>query len=703
MRITLAYNLRESEDESQAELLRQEDVDKLREGLDSLGHEVTPAEVTGAPGEIVDALIKSKPDLVFNVAEGTGGVEREAYYPAIYEHLGLPYTGGDPALLLVDLDKRLLEKLLAVRGVRAPRGAFITRENIGKLRELEYPLFIKPNFEGTSKGITQDSFAESPEDAEEYARKLLDEYPAGLNVEQFVGGREFSVPMLELYPGKILEIVESSFEGLEGDKKIFDYEAKQKKKVKQVCPPENLDEETRHEIMDMAARSFQAVNCPDMGRVDIRLDNAGKPYFMEINPLPRLLPDASMFAAAQACGIDFNEMLELIVRSAALRYGLPLVSDRSAAKIEKGRSRPTCRESGFAVGRYNPGKNNAITDVEGIEVGHVTVIKDLKDPESGEATKVRTGVTAVVPRFEDPFNNHLAAGGFVLNGIGEMSGLIQVMEWGWLETPILLTNTMSLGKIHTGIIRYMLKENPELGRKIDVVIPVIGETNDAFLNDVRLEANKEDDAISAIENARPGPVDQGSVGGGTGMISFDFAGGIGTSSRKLPDDEGGYTLGVLVQSNFGKMKNLTIDGAVVGRDLDPLYPYENRRGKTYGSVIVILATDAPLLSVQLDRLAKRASLGLGRVGSFAASTSGEIAFAFSTSNRVTRMAKEKSREMDMSFVSDEHVNPLYEAAVEATHEAVLNAMFCSSGMDGREGRFAPALPLDLVRSSLGRK
>ncbi|NIQ96265.1 MAG: S58 family peptidase [Desulfuromonadales bacterium] len=324
----------------------------------------------------------------------------------------------------------------------------------------------------------------------------------------------------------------------------------------------------------------------------------------------------------------------------------------------------------------------------------------MKIPGSDETGAVRTGITAILPCTGDLFHNHLVAGGFVLNGIGEMSGLTQAMEWGWLETPILLTNTMSVGHVHAGIVQHMLKEHPELGREVDVIIPLVGETNDAFLNEVRIPAITPDHAMQAIAEARGGPVEQGSVGGGTGMISFDFAGGIGTSSRVLPKEAGGYTVGVLVQANFGKMHNLTIDGSVVGRELDPLYPYEGRRGKSYGSVITVVATDAPMLSSQLNQVSKRAALGLGRVGSYAATTSGEIVFAFSTANRVARQAKERDETLKLDFISGDKVDLLYEAVVEATEEAVLNSMFCSPGMDGKDGRYAPPLPISTVQQIL---
>lgn len=702
MRITLAYNLKREHDEAQAELLSEEDVERLLGALWQLGHEVTPVEVSGPFDRMIDRLLDSRPDLVFNVAEGTDGPVREAVYPAIYRHLGLAFTGGGTDLLLIDLNKRLAEKALSVQGIQVPRGCMVTPRNRALPEDLTYPLIVKPNFEGSGKGIHQDSVVDSPEEARATVDRLLKDYPDGLDVEEFVPGRELTVPMLEAWPGRLLEIVEHTFAA--GAHNIYDYERKvhgeREGTVRAVCPPE-LTPRQRQDVLALADRVFRVMPCPDMGRVDIRLHEDGTPYFIELNPLPRLQPDASMMISAEAKGLAYEEVIDLVIRSAARRYGIPLV-DRRSLEVRPGESRPPCRELGISIGRLPPGPWNAITDVAEVHVGHVTHIRDdvPLDKSGREKTSIRTGITAIVPRTGSLFHSHLVAGGFVLNGIGEMSGLTQAMEWGWLETPILLTNTMSVGLVHTGIIHHMIEEHPELGREVDVIIPLVGETNDAFLNEVRLLVNTPEEAMKAIRAARSGPVEQGSVGGGTGMISFDFAGGIGTASRVLPREYGAYTIGVLVQSNFGKMRNLTIDGAVVGRQLDPLYPGEGRRGKSYGSAIVVVATDAPLLSAQLSHLAKRAALGLGRVGSYAATTSGEIVFAFSTGNRTSREAKKLSSTLNLSFVSDEHVNLLYEAVIEATEEAVLNAMFCSGGMTGRENRFAPPLPTATVQEIL---
>jgi D-alanine--D-alanine ligase len=705
MKIALTYNLRREESEDQSEMYRQEEVDLLERTLSSLDYMVEAVEVSGTPDEIIEKLVAAKPDLVFNTAEGSSalGVAREAYYPAIYELMGLPYTGGGPSLLQVTLDKRLSEKLLSLHGIKCPRGVLLTHENRELPEDLPYPVIVKPNYEGTSKGIHQTSIVDSAEEARELLDEMLESYHEGVLVEAYIEGRELTVPFLDQHPGRFLEIVEHKFDSGEEEYAIYDYERKQTDEgVEGICPA-GIDPDIRNEILKQCESTLKAMPCHDMGRIDFRLDGEGTPWLIELNALPRLMKGASLIIAGEACGYSYEEIIHSIVQSAVRRYRIP-VGRRSTQDVLSPGERRQCREYGIMIGRFPSGKWNAITDVAGVRVGHVTHVEDgVPSPrEKGEKTSIRTGITAIVPGDDDLFNNHLVAGGFILNGIGEMSGLTQAIEWGWLETPILLTNTMSLGHVHNGIIRHMIDENPSLGRNVEVVIPLIAETDDAFLNDVWLNPNTAGETIRAIESASSGPVLQGSVGGGTGMISFDFAGGIGSASRKLPDEYGGYTLGALVQSNFGKMRNLTIDGSVVGRELDQLYPYDIRRGESFGSVIVVIATDAPLLSAQLNRVAKRAALGLGRAGSYAASTSGEIVFAFSTANRQSRVAKEKEPILDLRFLSDPHINYIYEAAVECTEEAVLNAMFCSSGQTGRKQRVAPALPIRTILKLRGQ-
>ena len=701
MKIALTYNLREEETEAQCERYFKSEVTHLIETIENLGFKVTPIEVSVRPEEVIEKLIEATPDLIFNVAEGTCelGIAREAFFPSIFEQMGIPYTGGGPSLLHVSLDKRLSEKLLAIKGITTPRGILLTSEKREIPEDMPTPLIIKPNYEGSSKGIHQSSVVDTLDDARDMIDDLLKDYPEGVHLEQYIPGQELSIPFLEAYPGQLLEIVEHDFCKTKGKQDIYDYELKQTDEGVQVhCPPK-LSREIRAKVLDYAKRILQVMPCPDLGRIDLRLHKDGTPYFLEINALPRLMTDGSLILAAKACGLSYSDVFRYIIQSAARRYGIPLPPETRGVYLPRG-PRKTCREYGLKIGRFTPGQWNAITDVEGVYVGHVTNVKDnIRDPDNPDLrTRIRTGITAIVPEPEGLFNNHMAAGGFVLNGIGEVSGLTQIIEWGWLETPILLTNTMSIGTVHNGVIRYLLKKYPELGRNVDVIIPVIAETNDSFLNDVRFPSNTADDAIVAIESAHSGPIEQGSVGGGTGMITFDFAGGIGSSSRRLANENGGYTLGVLVQSNFGKMRNLTINGQVIGKTLDDMYPLDIRRGEVFGSIVIVLATDAPLLSSQLNKLAKRATLGLGRTGSFAASTSGELVVAFSTGNTVTRHDRNKEPILRFDFLSDWRMNLLYEAVVECTEEAILNAMFCSRGEKGRKDRIAPALPIHTVLS-----
>ncbi|MDX1582681.1 MAG: P1 family peptidase, partial [Thermoanaerobaculia bacterium] len=539
-----------------------------------------------------------------------------------------------------------------------------------------------------------------PEAARERVGALLGKYPAGLVVEEFIPGKELSVPLLESFPGQVLEIVEHTFdlEKIGAKFNVYDFDMKQggeTSKIVGVRCPSSLTRAEQAKVIDMARRVFDVMTCPDMGRVDIRLHENGEPFFIELNPLPSLHPDASLMVAARQKDLDFKSVMRLIIRSAARRYRLALRPARkvSTEDVEHAPPRPTIRELGIRVGRMRRGVNNAITDVPEVRVGHVTKIEDeVQIPGLNEKTPVRTGVTAILPAGR-AFTKRVVAGGFVLSGVGEMAGLNQVKEWGWLETPILLTNSHSVGRVHAGVINYMSEKYPELGTEIDVAIPVVGEADDSFLNDVRVGSCTAQDAVRAIQAATRGPVMQGSVGAGTGMVSFDFAGGIGTSSRILDLPEGTFTLGVLVLSNFGKMRNLTVDGKVIGRELDPDFDPKSRRVHSDGSAIVVVATDVPLIGSQLEWISRRSALGLGRVGSYAAYSSGEFIIAFSTATRSPR-PKRTDKFINLKCISDAHVDAIYEAVIEATEEASLNAIFCSNGMSGRNGRFAPAIPHD---------
>jgi len=357
--------------------------------------------------------------------------------------------------------------------------------------------------------------------------------------------------------------------------------------------------------------------------------------------------------------------------------------------------RVRARDLDLPLGRFKPGKYNAITDVDGVLVGHSTIIRGEAGPLVKGKGPVRTGVTAIIPNEGNIFMDRLAGGAFVLNGAGEVAGLTQVVEWGLLETPIMLTNTMAVGAVSDALARYMVEQHPGIGSEHDVIIPVVGECDDSYLNDISGQHVKDEHVRAALKAARTGPVAEGCVGGGTGMITCDFKAGIGTSSRKLPQVFGGYTLGVLVMSNFGKMHNLRVAGLPVGEVLAEKFRDTPRRRMSYGSIIAVVATDAPLLPHQIHRLCKRVSLGIGRVGSYAAHGSGEIIVGFSTANVVPR----RTRKMvyKMKLLLDARLDPLYEAVMEATEEAILNSMCMATEMSGAHGNSVPALPLDEVR------
>jgi D-aminopeptidase len=357
--------------------------------------------------------------------------------------------------------------------------------------------------------------------------------------------------------------------------------------------------------------------------------------------------------------------------------------------------RARLRDLGFSIGHFPVGTANAITDVGGVRVGHTTLVIGDGPLEVGKGP-VRTGVTAVIPR-QDIFENRVLAGGFVLNGAGEVSGLTQVQEWGLLETPILLTNTMAVGKVSDAAVKWMTKKWPKIGGEDDVVIPLVGECDDSWLNDAVGRHVRSEHVYRAIEQATGGRVAEGSVGAGTGLVTCDFKAGIGTSSRRVEIEGADYTVGILVQSNFGVMRSLRVDGAPVGEVLEPAYR-SPRRLHNAGSIITVVATDAPLLSSQLVRLCKRAALGIGRLGSFAAHNSGEIVVGFSTANVVPRQASKMKATIDVLL--DEACDPLYEAIVECTEEAIVNSLCMAEEMRGQSGHVAPALPLDKLTEIL---
>ncbi len=367
--------------------------------------------------------------------------------------------------------------------------------------------------------------------------------------------------------------------------------------------------------------------------------------------------------------------------------------------------RQRLRDLGFSIGQIPPGPLNAITDVPGVRVGHTTLIEGEGPLVVGKGP-VRTGVTAILP--PDPiFAERVLAGSFVLNGAGEVSGLTQVVEWGLLETPILLTSTMSVGKVSDATVKWMTRRFPGIGTEYDVIIPIVAECDDSWLNDAVGRHVRSEHVYRAIEQAASGPVGEGCVGAGTGMVTCDFKAGIGTSSRRvtihgLHGDAAPltYNLGVLVQSNFGVMPSLCIAGAPVGQMLEPRFVEAAKRTFNAGSIICVVATDAPLLSSQIDRLCKRAALGIGRVGSFAAHASGEIIIGFSTANKVPRVTSGMTHRIEVLL--DDVCDGLYQAVMECTEEAIVNALCMAEDMTGASGHFAPALPLGRLSEILSR-
>jgi D-aminopeptidase len=364
------------------------------------------------------------------------------------------------------------------------------------------------------------------------------------------------------------------------------------------------------------------------------------------------------------------------------------------------RSERRCRlrELGVSIGRFDPGPSNAITDVAGVRVGHVTLVEGEGALLPGRGP-VRTGVTAVLPAEGDVFLQRVFAGAYVLNGAGEVMGLLQVDEWGLCETPILLTSTMCVGRVADATISWMWRQHPKIGQEYDVVIPVVAECDDSFLNDAVGRHVTDEDVWAALDGASSGPVAEGCVGAGTGMQTFDFAGGIGTASRAVQVGPLPTMVGALVLSNFGSRPNLRIDGVPVGRLLTERFAHVDLRPAA-GSIIVLLATDAPLLARQLNRLCRRGALALGRLGGYAANNSGEFIFAWSTSNRIPRERLERVHRVEI--VLDNELDALYEATVDVIEEAVLNAVCAGVPMRGQNDHVASALPLGETKKLLDR-
>ncbi|MBV8205479.1 MAG: P1 family peptidase [Acidobacteria bacterium] len=367
-------------------------------------------------------------------------------------------------------------------------------------------------------------------------------------------------------------------------------------------------------------------------------------------------------------------------------------------------ARPRVREAGIMVGVLPSGPLDAITDVPGVLVGQVTVIR-------GE--NIRTGVTAILPHAGNVFQEKVPGAIFIGNGFGKLMGYSQVYELGEIETPILLTSTLNLPRVADALLDHVLAQPGN--ERVQSVNPLVGETNDGYLNDIRSRPLGHDDVFAAIRNAKAGPVEEGAVGAGTGTVAFGFKGGIGTASRHIPESLGGYTVGVLVQSNFGGV--LTINGAPVGQELGRYYlKSETGQGSSPaptsslpafsspdGSCMIVVATDAPVDARNLRRMAQRAIMGLARTGSSGSNGSGDYAIAFSASPqvRIRMSAGSSPRGVQVMLLGNEAMSPLFEATIEATEEAIYNSLFKADTITGN-GHTVEALPIERTLEILRR-
>lgn len=330
------------------------------------------------------------------------------------------------------------------------------------------------------------------------------------------------------------------------------------------------------------------------------------------------------------------------------------------------------RSYGIEVGNFPRGKNNLITDVKGVKVGHTTL-----DNEN-----IKTGVTAIIPHEGNIFKEKLVAASYVINGFGKSTGIIQVDELGTIETPIILTNTLSVGTAYKALVRYMLKDNDDIGDTTGTINPIICECNDGKINDIRGLHIKEEHVYNAIENCDI-EFAEGNVGAGTGMMCYGLKGGIGSSSRVLKLDNNEYTLGVLVLSNFGSLEDFILNGDPIGQRLfEKIQDINTIEDK--GSIIIILATDIPLSSRQLKRIIKRVYPGISRTGSYTGNGSGEVVIGFSTTNKIKHY--EEDDIIDIKIINENKIDMIFKATVEATEEAILNSLICSNSTIDRKGR-----------------
>jgi D-aminopeptidase len=338
------------------------------------------------------------------------------------------------------------------------------------------------------------------------------------------------------------------------------------------------------------------------------------------------------------------------------------------------------RELGVVIGVLPTGKHNSITDVYGVKVGHTTIIR---------ADSIRTGVTAILPHGGNLFQYKVPAAIYVGNGFGKLAGITQVQELGNLESPVILTNTLNVSTAMDAVIEYTLTQKGN--EKVQSVNAMIGETNDGYLNDIRGRHVKKQDVLDAIKNAISNNIEEGSVGAGTGTVCFGWKGGIGTASRRLPENIGGYTVGVLVQSNFGGV--LQVDGVPVGKEFKKYYLQDQLNHTPDGSCMIVVATDAPLDSRNLERLAKRAFMGLAKTGGIASNGSGDYVIAFSTDSTLRIAHESLGKTQSNNLLRNDELSPLFMAAIEATEEAIINSIITASTITGKNKRKVESLPV----------
>ena len=390
-----------------------------------------------------------------------------------------------------------------------------------------------------------------------------------------------------------------------------------------------------------------------------------------------------------------------MIRSFSFRYLVILFCSSVIASFSLGQNNlpamPRARDLGVPFDG-TPGPLNAITDVSGVTVGHTTLISGEGKLQVGKGL-VRTGVTAVLPRGKDSMSNPVFAGWWSLNGNGEMTGTTWVEESGFLEGQVMITNTHSVGVVRDAVIQWRVNHGQPDPTSYWWSLPIVAETWGGWLNDINGFHVKPEHALHAIDSAASGPPEEGNVGGGTGMVCNGFKGGIGTASRKLDAKDGGYTVGILVQCNYGRRPDLRIAGVPVGREIPDDVPYAGTSfaNDDHGSIIVVVATDTPLVAHQLKRLARRVSLGLGRNGSISGNGSGDIFIAFSTANSG---AAAVDHVVDLKMLPNDKLGPVFAATVQATEEAIINAMIAAETMTGIENHKVIALPHDKLREVL---